>query len=120
MFTWICREDETSEFQEFLDSLPAKDRGKLLSVITDTENFGIQIAIKMKWVSKIKGEKNLFELRSKCGSNIQRVLYFHEVDSNYVITHGFTKKKEKTPPNEIEHAIAMRKKYEEDNQNDSN
>lgn len=47
-----------------------------------------------------KLETNLYELRSKVSSNIQRVFYFHVVDNRYVITHGFTKKTDKTPENE--------------------
>ncbi|WP_436896562.1 type II toxin-antitoxin system RelE/ParE family toxin [Mammaliicoccus sciuri] len=44
----------------------------------------------MKWVKKL--ENNLYEIRSKRGNNIQRVIYFRVVDNRYVITHGFTKK----------------------------
>jgi phage-related protein len=58
-------------------------------------------------------EDDLYELRSKQGSDIQRVIYFHKIETRYLITHGFTKKTQKTPENEIEHAREMRRQYRE-------
>ena len=55
---------------------------------------------------------NLFEIRSKVGSNIQRALYFHVHNGNYLITHGFTKKTNKTPKREIEHAKRVRLEWQ--------
>lgn len=66
---------------------------------------------------KIGTEKNLYELRSKVTKNIQRALYFHVEGSRYVITHGFTKKTQKTPPAEIKHALALRKEWWNHNEN---
>jgi len=111
-FDWIKRSDGSSEFEEFLDSLPALDSAKLLAVISNTENEGIIVAIKMQWVKKL--EHNLYELRSKQGSNIQRAIYFHKLGTKYIITHGFTKKTDKTPKQEIQHARMMRQRYGEE------
>jgi len=111
VFDWIERHDGTSEFEEYLDSLPKQDSAKLLAIIKNTEDLGIAIAIKMKWVKKL--EKNLFEIRSRQGSDIQRALYFHKSGKKYIITHGFTKKTDKTPKQEIEHAKMMRQRYGE-------
>ena len=44
------------------------------------------------------------EIRLKCPNSIQRALYFHVINNRYIITHGFTKKTQKTPPREIEQA----------------
>jgi phage-related protein len=74
-----------------------------------TEEHGIGIATKMQWIKKL--EDNLYELRSKQGSDIQRAMYFHVTETKYLITHGFTKKSQKTPRTQIEHAKLMRKKY---------
>ena len=108
--------DGTSEFEEFIDSLPVKDAAKLLAVINNTELEGIATAIKMQWVKKL--EYDLYELRSNQGSNIQRAIYFHKAGTQYLITHGFTKKTRKTPEREIEHARAMRRQYEEEYRNE--
>jgi phage-related protein len=111
-FDWIRRSDETSEFEDFLDGLPNKDSAKLLSVIHNTELTGITVAIKMKWVKKL--ENDLYELRSKCGNNIQRALYFQRIGSQYIITHGFTKKTDATPESEKQHARNARQRYMEE------
>jgi phage-related protein len=101
-FNRICRDDGTSEFDDFLDALPNKDRAKLEAVISKTEELGLEIAKKMQWAKKLRN--GIFELRSKQGSDIQRALYFHKVGTEYIITHGFTKKTDRTPDSEIEHA----------------
>jgi phage-related protein len=108
-FDWIRRPDGTSEFEEFLDSLPAKDAAKLLAVISATEASGLQAAIRMQWVKKL--EDGLYELRSRQGGDIQRAVYFHVAKTSYMITHAFTKKSPKTPHREIEHAARLRDRY---------
>ena len=109
IFDRVKRPDGTSEFDDFLDSLPPKDRAKLLAIISKTEEHGLDVAKKMKWVKKLRDGIN--ELRSKQGSDIQRVLYFQEVGTKYVITHGFTKKTDQIPEQEIEHAKNLMKGY---------
>ena len=81
------------EFHEWLRDLPIKDRAKLLSVVAKTEKEGLLVAQNQKWVKKI--EKNLYELRSKVSTNIQRAFYFHAEGNLFIITHGFTKKRPK-------------------------
>lgn len=59
-----------------------------------------------------KLETNLYEIRSKHASNIQRAIYFHWENNKYVITHGFTKKQQKTPKHEVKKALQRRDIYE--------
>ena len=98
-----------SEFINFIYSLPDKDRIKLLKTIEKIENNGFPNAIRMEWIKKL--DNNVYEIRSKLGSNIQRAIYFQKVNNEYIITHGFTKKTQKTPPREIEHAKRVIEKY---------
>jgi phage-related protein len=105
------------EFDEWLQKLYVKDRAKMLQVITDTQEQGLLVAQRMAWVRKNSGEKNLYELRSKVATNIQRALYFHVENTRYVITHGFTKKAQKTPSAEIQHAIDLRKEWQKQYEN---
>ena len=98
-----------------LHQLPIKDRAKLLQLSTYTQDQVLLVAQRMTWVKKIESAKNLYELRSKVSSNIQRALYFHVKGPKYVITHGFTKKTQKTPVNEIKHAEVLKKEFEENN-----
>jgi phage-related protein len=108
-FDWVRRADGTSEFEDFLASLPVKDAAKLLAVISNTEKQGLEVAIRMQWVKRL--EDDFCELRSIRGSNIQRAIYFQVIGTQYVITHGFTKKTQKTPPQELEHAHQVRERY---------
>ena len=53
--------------------------------------------------------EGIFELRAEVG--ISRVLYFFYVDQHIVLTNGFVKKTQKTPPQEIEKAKKYRADY---------
>jgi phage-related protein len=55
--------------------------------------------------------EGIFELRAQVGSDISRVLYFFYVDQRIVLTNGFIKKTQKTPPQEIEKAKRYRADY---------
>ncbi|CAJ1230429.1 type II toxin-antitoxin system RelE/ParE family toxin [Lactiplantibacillus xiangfangensis] len=103
------------EFLEWIKSLPIKDRAKLLQTLSKIETNGLLVAQRLKWVKKI--DVNLYEVRSKAGSNIQRALYFHITRGDYLITHGFTKKTQKTPVREIQHAKELRKEWYRDHEN---
>jgi len=88
-----------SEFQKFLSSLPQKDEIELASTISKIQKYGMQIAKQQGWVKKLA--RNLFEIRTQRAHNIQRIIYFHIENDQYIITHGFTKKTQKTPLKEI-------------------
>lgn len=108
-FEFYERPNGHIEFQEFLDKLNKKDRVKLLAVIHAVSIYGIDVGIQQNWVKYI--DKNLYEIRSKIGNVQQRGLYFHIDGTKYMITHGFTKKTQKTPTREIEHAKKLRDEY---------
>lgn len=88
-FKTYTRKNRHNEFKEFYEKLPKKDRQKLIAIITQIEQQGLIVAIKMEWIKKL--DTNLYEIRSKISSNIQRGLYFHDTGDFYIITHGFTK-----------------------------
>ena len=111
-FISYTRPNGHNEFEEFYNSLPVKDRNKLRATIEMIEEAGIQAAIQLEWVKKIDSEIN--EIRSKVSSNIQRALYFHVKNNQYIITHGFTKKTQKTPIKEIERAKQIKREFEEE------
>lgn len=51
-----------------------------------------------------------FEIRTKFGSDITRVLYFFVIGRRIILTNGFVKKTQKTPASEI----ALAKQYRAD------
>lgn len=110
-FEFYTRPNGRTEFVEFLQSIPLKDRQKLLATISMVQEQGLLVAQRMEWVKKL--DSDIFEIRSKISNNIQRALYFHVVDDRFVITHGFTKKTQKTPTAELKHAKALKKEFEE-------
>lgn len=111
-FISYTRPNGHNEFEEFYNSLPIKDRNKLRATIDMIEEAGIQAAIQLEWVKKLDNEIN--EIRSKVSSNIQRALYFHVKNNQYIITHGFTKKTQKTPIKEIIRAKQIKSEFEEE------
>ena len=112
-FEFYIRPNGRTEFVEFLQSIPAKDKQKLLATISVIQEQGLLVAQHMEWVKKL--DSDIFKISSKISSNIQRALYFHIVDDHFIITHGFTKKTQKTPTTEIQHAKALKKEFEENN-----
>ena len=60
--------------------------------------------------SKSLGD-GIFEIRAKVGTDITRVLYFFYYEGRIIITNGFIKKTQKTPPSEIELAEKCRKEF---------
>ena len=92
---------------EFLDSLDLKMRAKMLRTIQLLADNGTDLR---EPYSKPLGD-GIFELRAKVGSDITRVLYFFFVGRRIVLTNGFIKKTEKTPPQEIERAKHYRAEY---------
>lgn len=56
-------------------------------------------------------DDGIFELRCKVGNNITRVLYFFFYNGRIILTNGFVKKTQKTPPEEIKLAKERRADY---------
>lgn len=97
--------------KEFLDSLDIKMRTKFLMEIKLLEEKGNALR---EPYSKPLGN-GIFELRAKVGTDISRVLYFFYYEGRIILTHGFIKKTQKTPKNEIKKAEQYRKDFIERN-----
>lgn len=99
-------EDGNCPVADFIGSLKPKMQAKVLRTIDLLENNGINL--RGPYSEPI--EKGLFELRTKQSSDITRILYFFFVGNKAILTNGFVKKTQKTPPGEI----ALAKKYKDD------
>lgn len=93
--------------REFMLSLDSKMRAKLTNMIALLQDNGYELR---EPYSKHLSE-GIFELRTKVGSDITRVLYFFYVDHRIILTNGFVKKTQKIPPREIERAKKYRADY---------
>ncbi len=92
---------------DFLESLDPKMKVKMTRTINLLEANGYKL--REPYTKSLRD--GIFELRAKEGSDITRVLYFYVLGDKAVLTHGFVKKTDKTPPSEIERAIRYRDDY---------
>lgn len=105
------RFDWDDRFSDFLDSLNIKEQAKLIAMIEKIEEYGLLVAQRKEWIKKI--DNNLYEIRVHAMGNAIRGIYFQVKQNNYFITHGFIKKRNRTPKKEIEIAKAIRNKFQE-------
>ena len=104
-------EDCRCPLQEYLDSLEPKLLAKTLRTIDLLENNGR--FLRGPYSEPL--ENGIFELRTKQGSDITRILYFFFVGNKAILTNGFTEKTQKTPKSEIELAMKYKTDYERRN-----
>lgn len=99
--------DGTEPAKDFILSLDKKMRAKMLRTISLLADNGTDLR---EPCSKPLGD-GIFELRAKVGSDISHVLYFFIVGRRVILTNGFIKKTQKTPPAELERAKRYRADY---------
>ncbi|MCM1166484.1 MAG: type II toxin-antitoxin system RelE/ParE family toxin [Lachnospiraceae bacterium] len=92
---------------EFLNGLDMKMRAKVTRTVDLLRDNGG--ALREPYSKPLTD--GIFELRIKVGTNITRVLYFFVIGNKIVLTHGFVKKTQKTPPAEIDRAKRCRADY---------
>ena len=91
----------------FLNELSDKQRAKTIRDLKILELYGNRLREpQSKYL-----EEGIYELRTKQGSNISRILYFFFVGKCIVLTNGFVKKSMKTPKDAITLAVKYKKDY---------
>ncbi len=90
--------------EDFLYSLDPKMAAAVTRWLKTLERHGPEIKY-FKGASSYL-EDGIFELRVMFSSNITRLFYYYydDIKGLIVVTHGFVKKSQKTPPGEIERA----------------
>ena len=98
----------STEVEEFLDSIDEKARNKILYNIDKAK-----ITLDPKIFKKLTQE--IWEFRTKYGSLQYRLFAFWDKRDNkntlVIATHGFVKKTQKTPKEEIEKAMRIKEYY---------
>ena len=94
--------------EEFLLSLDIKMKAKMLRLLEILEEYGTLLR---EPYSKYLGD-GIFELRCSFGNNISRLLYFFSYNHNIIVTNGFLKKSQKTPPRHLKLAKKYKIEYE--------
>ncbi len=95
--------------KKFLDSLDPSTRAKVLKIINYVENYGVSSV--PKYTKKLTGT-NLWEIRT-LGKINARIIYSTSKDNTIILLHGFIKKTQKTPKNDLEIAKYRSKRYQE-------
>jgi phage-related protein len=101
-------EDGRCPTQEFLDSLPDKVGQKVVWVLKLIQDLEM---IPSAYLKKLEATDDMWECRVRLGSNAYRFLAFFSKSAVIVLTHGFSKKSQKTPRREIERAEAYKKDF---------
>lgn len=95
--------------KDFIDSLEKKEKRKIASLLEFSAFNGTPRNIeKFKQLKKV-GNVTVFEFKA----DSIRLLCARDGDEIIILTHGFKKKKQKTPKGEIERAVRLLKLYYE-------
>src|SRR3990167_4817213 len=86
-----------SPIKEFIESLEQKAQTKIYNTLELLKEFGIGLSA--PHVKKLTGT-NLWELRV-LGADSIRIFYIAREGRNFLLLHGFQKKKQKTSSKEI-------------------
>lgn len=101
-------EDGTKPAEDFILAQDKKMMAKLLTMLEFLEEKGPELR---EPYSKSLGD-GIFEIRAKQASDITRVLYFFIEGKKAILTNGFVKKTQRTPPAEIARAKRYRDDYQ--------
>lgn len=93
--------------EEFLTSLEPAARAKLVRSVEMVRNLPI---VPSKFWSKMSGQ-NLWEVRAEYAGNIYRILATTAKGNRVILLHGFQKKSQKTPRQDMEIAQQRQKRY---------
>lgn len=93
--------------EEFIDEQEKKMQAKIFRMIGLLKENGSNL--RMPYSEHLS--EGIFQIRAQAGSDISRVLYFFVVGKKIILTNGFTKKTQETPPAEIELAKKYRADY---------
>lgn len=99
--------DGKTPVEDFLWTLDSKMQAKLVNLMEVLEDKGT--SLREPYTKHL--DDGIFELRCKLGSNLTRALFFFYIDGKIIVTNGFIKKTQKTPPEEIKLAKARREDY---------
>ncbi len=97
-----------SPVEVFLDSLTGKQAQKVLWVLQLIEELAV---VPRQYFKKLVDSEDIWEVRIQFGNDIFRLLGFFDGGTLLILTNGFAKKTQKTPPQEIARAIRRKEEY---------
>lgn len=101
-----------SYFEEFFIKQKSKVQDKIIWTLNLIEELP---RVPETYLKYLEGTDGLYEIRIKLGSDIYRIFSFFDKGKLVVLANGFQKKTQKTPKQEIEKALKIKKEYENEN-----
>ena len=95
-------------FEKFYDGQSAKVQRKILWTLKIIEDID---RIPETYLKHLKNTSGLYEIRVQVGSNVYRIFCFFDIGNIVIIGHGFQKKSQKTPKQQIEKAEQIKREY---------
>jgi len=95
-------------FLDFYKNLDIKVKSKVQYVLELIKQVD---RVPEKFLAPMKGYDGLFEIRIEYNSNIYRVFCCFDEGQLVVLFNGFQKKTQKTPKEEIDKAMRLKKEY---------
>ena len=96
-------------FTDFFKNQKQKVKDKIIWTFRLIET---QKIVPEDYLKHLEGSSGLYEIRVQLGSDIFRIFCFFDEGKLVVLANGFQKKTPKTPKNEIEKALKIKKEYE--------
>lgn len=93
--------------RDFVDSLDARSKAKVARTLDLLEQFGVKLG--MPFAKHI--EEDLWELRTRAGTNQYRIIYFLFTGGVFVLLHGFAKKSGRIPQHDMRTAKDRRAEF---------
>lgn len=93
--------------KDFLEDLTSQQNADFEKHVKLLSDFGVELG--MPYAREVTGYKPLWELRPKGF----RILYFIDSHRNFILLHGFKKKRGKIPQRHIDIALERREDYRE-------
>ena len=98
-----------SYFKDFYITQTVAVRNKINYVLRLIET---QKVIPVKFFKFIEGSDGIYEIRVEANGNIFRIFCCLDGGALVILFHGFQKKTQKTPKNQIKRAEAIKKEYD--------
>lgn len=97
-------------FEDFYENQTNKVKKKIIWTLKVIEEVDTIPEIYLK---HLKNTTGLYEIRVQVGNNIFRIFCFFDSNNLVVVGHGFQKKTQKTPKQQIDRAEQIKKAYYE-------
>ncbi len=104
-------------FQDFLRQQLPKVRAKITWTLGLIQVFE---RVPETYLKHVTGTNGLYEIRVQHGGDIFRIFCFFHSGKLIILSNGFQKKTQKTPPQEITKALKIKQEYEDEKSKSDN